>query len=688
MGPVPISLSAMTAQPETSQSPRRIPSLLPSLLFGLRLWAAACLALYIAFWLQLDNAYWAGTTAAIVAQPSLGASLRKGRFRMVGTVLGAVAIVILTACFPQSRAGFLLGLAFWGAACGFVATILRGFAAYGAALAGFTAVIIASDELGATGGPSGDIFLLALTRVSEIWIGLACATLVMASTDVGRARRRLAELFAVLRSELTHGLARALAGAGGDEMRMSRRDLIRRTMALEPVIDEVIGEAPDLRLSSQELRAAVQGLFVALSSWRMVSNHLELAPRERRRDEAEAVLLSLPTALRSTSVEGDLASWATNAAHLRRICAAAVKAMMALPVDTPSARMLADAAAEALMGITRTLDGIAMIVGRGRCERKARAAQLQIPDYQPALINAVRIFATICCVEFFWITTAWPSGAVAIAWSTIFITSFSPNVGQAYATAKSRWLGVTMAAVCAAVIKFAVLPGCETFPSVAMAIGVVLIPAAALSTLPWQPAMFGAIASWFLPLVNPENVISYDSVQFYNSVLAIIVGAGVSTLAFRLVPPASPAFHAARLLALTLRDLREITTARTIGTRSAWESAVYARLSVFPQQAASLQRSRLLVALSVGSEVIRLRRIARRLGESAQIDAALEPLAWGRSAVARERFEHLDNALSTRPAAGRKRTLVLRAQGCIRVISEELLRHAVYFDAKAIHELC
>src|ERR1700675_3281484 len=90
----------------------------PALLFGLRLWAAVCLALYIAFWLQLDNASWAGTSAAIVCQPSLGASLRKGWFRMVGTGIGATAIVVLTACFPQDRIGFLLGLAVWGGACG------------------------------------------------------------------------------------------------------------------------------------------------------------------------------------------------------------------------------------------------------------------------------------------------------------------------------------------------------------------------------------------------------------------------------------------------------------------------------------------------------------------------------------------------------------------------------------------
>src|SRR6202034_3330184 len=154
---------------------RALRSAVPALLFGLRLWVAVCLALYIAFWLELDNAYWAGTTAAIVCQPSLGASLRKGWFRMVGTAVGATAIVILTAWFPQQRESFLVGLSLWCAACGLLATLLRNFAAYGAALAGITAAIIASDEFGAVGGANGDVLILAVTRASEICIGIVCA---------------------------------------------------------------------------------------------------------------------------------------------------------------------------------------------------------------------------------------------------------------------------------------------------------------------------------------------------------------------------------------------------------------------------------------------------------------------------------------------------------------------------------
>src|ERR1700751_1693476 len=100
------------------------------LLFGVRLWASVCLALFVAFWLQLDNPYWAGTSAAVVCQPQLGASLRKGWFRMIGTVIGATTIVVLTACFPQDRAPFLVLLACWCGLCAFLATLLRNFASY------------------------------------------------------------------------------------------------------------------------------------------------------------------------------------------------------------------------------------------------------------------------------------------------------------------------------------------------------------------------------------------------------------------------------------------------------------------------------------------------------------------------------------------------------------------------------
>jgi uncharacterized membrane protein YccC len=98
---------------------------------------------------------------------------------MIGTVVGAVAIVVLTACFPQNRVAFLAGLALWGAGCAFVATVLRNSLALAAQLAGITAAIIASSQLGATGGASGEVFILAVIRCTEICIGIVSAGVVL-----------------------------------------------------------------------------------------------------------------------------------------------------------------------------------------------------------------------------------------------------------------------------------------------------------------------------------------------------------------------------------------------------------------------------------------------------------------------------------------------------------------------------
>jgi uncharacterized membrane protein YccC len=656
----------------------------PALLFGLRLWAAVCLALYIAFWLEFDNAYWAGTSAAIVCQPSLGASLRKGWFRMVGTAIGAMAIVVLTACFPQQRMGFLLGLALWGAVCGLLGTLLRNFTAYSAALAGYTAAIIASDELGAIGGANGEAFMLAVTRASEICIGIICAGVVLAGTDSGGARRRLAAQLAAISAEIAGRFAATFSLAGPDESetRRVRRDLVRRVIALDPVIDQALGEASDLRFHSPVLRAAVGGLFAALSCWRTAALHLQLLPSDQGRREVEVIRGNLPPELRSAPVRGEATSWTADPARVRLACAAAVRALTAVPNRTPSLQLLADRTAEALIGIRRALDGLLLLADPARNIRGPRAARFHVPDLLPSLVNAVRVFVTIGAVELFWITTAWPNGAQAITFAAIAVILFSPRADQAYTTTMSFMVGTGLTTAFAAIVKFAVLPGVTTFAGFSLAIGLVLVPAGALMAQPWQTAMFTAMAANFVPLLAPANQMSYDTQQFYNAALAIVVGVGAAALAFRLLPPLPPALRTRRLLALTLRDLRRLTTGPIPRTANAWEGRVNSRLSALPDQAEPLQRAQLLAALSVGTEIIRLRRIARRLDLHVELDAALDALARGDSSVAIERLARVDRILalpSTRPGV----RVRLRARASILAMSEALAQHAAYFDSGA-----
>jgi uncharacterized membrane protein YccC len=659
----------------------------PPLLFGLRLWASVSLALYVAFWLELDNPYWAGTSAAIVCQPHLGASLRKGWFRMIGTLVGAVAIVVLTACVPQDRVLFLGALTLWGGASALTATLLRNFAAYAAALAGYTAAIVAGDLLGATGGVNADAaFLLAVSRGSEICIGIACAGIVLAATDLGDAPRRLAALFAAISSEITGRFTGTLtvAGANFDNIQQVRWELVRRVIALDPVIDEAIGESSQLRYHSPVLQRAVDGLFTALVGWRAVANHLVRLSDDEARRTAAAVLESVPQQLRSASENDQATRWIADPIGLHRICAAAIERLIAWPAETPSLRLLADQTATVLAGIMQALNGLALLVADpARPVPRSGGLRLRVPDWLPGLVNGGRAFTAIGVVALFWIVTTWPSGASAISFTAIIVILLAPRADQAYAAGIAFLLGTLLNVVLTATIAFAVLPGsgAETFAAFSLVIGLCLVPIGALlvqARQPWQIGMFTAMTMTFMPLLAPTNRMVYDTVQFYNGTVAIVAGIGVALLSFRLLPPLSPPYRTRRLLALTLRDLRRLASGRTYRD---WFGHIGGRLVTIPDTATPLQRARLLAALSVGSEIISLRHIVHRLSLDADLDPVLAAMAQGDTASATAHLAGLDAALAAQAATGADMQAVLRARGSIRVVSETLAVHAPYFEA-------
>jgi uncharacterized membrane protein YccC len=649
------------------------------LAFGLRLWVSVCLSLYVAFWLELDNPYWAGTTAALVCQPHLGASLRKGWYRMIGTIVGGIAIVVLTACFPQNRTAFLAGLALWGAACAFVATILRNFLALAAQLAGVTAAIIASNQLGATGGVNGDAFLLAVTRCTEICIGIVCAGVVLAGTDFGNADRRLATRIASIATEIIGRFAAALAVAGPElsQTQPVRQELTRRVIELDSIIEEAIGESSQLRQNSPVLQAAVDGLLKALAAWRIAAVHLAQLPHDQAQQLAAIVSQAMPSELRPEFESVEPGRWLTNPVGLHRIYDEGVSTLNALPTDTPSLRLLADQTAEVLAGVSCALNGLALLVGdSARPIPRRGGIRLHVPNWLPPLVDAARVFVALGAVELFWIATAWPNGAGAITFAAIGTILFASRGDQAYPAAMSFTLGIFLTAALAAIIGFALLPRLTTFAAFSLAIGLVLVPAGAGVAQSWQTPMFTATAAFFCFLLAPTNEMSYDTLQFYNAAAATVAGSSSAALAFLLLPLLPPASRARRLLSLTLRDLRRLATGKIPRASVGWEGRVYSRLSVLPDSAAPLQRSELLAALSVGCEIIRLRNICRRLDLGSGLDEALEALAGGNSAAAVAKLANLDDALTARPG-----TAILRARTGLLAISEALTEHAVYFDA-------
>jgi uncharacterized membrane protein YccC len=659
------------------------------LLFGLRLWASVCLAQYIAFRLELDNPFWAGTSAAVVCQPELGASLRKGWFRMIGTLIGAVMSVLLTACFPQDRIAFLAALALWIAACAFVATAIRNFASYSASLAGYTTAIIGADMLGATGGPHADVFMLAITRASEICIGIACAGLVLAGTDLGSARQRLAASFVDLAVEITAGFTGmlALTGRQRPDTRPQRRALLGRVIALDPAVDRALGESSQLRYNAPVLQMAVHGLFRALDGWRSVSAHLTRLADDTTRRDAETILHSLPADLRSALQAGAPSRWMADPIALRGAYQRAVLTLLSLPAGTPSLRLFAEQTIKLLTGMVHVLDGIALLVDApGLALQSHRRFRLVVPDWLPSLVSAGRAIVTVGAVELLWIVTAWPDGASAISLTAIVVLLLSPKGDLAYLGALAFTIGIAIAILCAAIIEFAVLPGLETFPAFCIAIGLVLIPLGfglAHSRQRSVLAALGAMAFIFVAGLQPTNQMSYNTLQFYNFALAVFVGCGAGALSFRLLPPLPPALRTRRLLALSLRDLRRLAI-NPLPNLVVWEGRNYSRLAAMPDKTEPLQRAQLLAALSVGTEIIQLRQISARISLGPELGAALAALAQGNSGETRLQLARLEHRLAILPDTDPGMQRALRARANIVAISETLAEHAAYFDAGAL----
>jgi hypothetical protein len=103
---------------------------------------------------------------------------------------------------------------------------------------------------------------------------------------------------------------------------------------------------------------------------------------------------------------------------------------------------------------------------------------------------------------------------------------------------------------------------------------------------------------------------------------------------------------------------------------------MYGRLSALPDQAQPLQRAEMLAALSVGTEIIQLRRIGRRMDLGSELDAAFEALRRGDVAFATTHLDRLGDTLAARPGAA-----ALRTRGSILAMTEVLTQHAAYFEA-------
>ncbi|MGA4816231.1 FUSC family protein [Pseudomonas aeruginosa] len=185
-----------------------------TLLFALRTVAAGLLTLYLAFLFDLERPKWALMTVVIV-RPAAGRDGSQRRFAQVlGTFAGAVVAVLIMALFAQQPLPFFVALGLWLALCTAGGTLLRYTDSHAFVLSGFTAVIVAVLSI----PDPENTFMLAVVRVTETLLGVACVALVSLLSARPQAVAK-----ALLRPGRRSDPQYRAARRGGDPRRRGRR---------------------------------------------------------------------------------------------------------------------------------------------------------------------------------------------------------------------------------------------------------------------------------------------------------------------------------------------------------------------------------------------------------------------------------------------------------------------------------
>ena len=162
-------------------------------------------------------------TVYICSQPLSGATRSKAVFRVLGTLIGAAAAVVLVPNLVNAPVLLVGALALWVALCLYVSLLDRTPRSYVFMLAGYTAALIGFPAVTDPHRSS----ILALARGEEITLGIVCASLV-SSLVLPRS------VGAVVAARVNPGSATARASRstpfqrGGDDRRRARPDPPRR----------------------------------------------------------------------------------------------------------------------------------------------------------------------------------------------------------------------------------------------------------------------------------------------------------------------------------------------------------------------------------------------------------------------------------------------------------------------------
>lgn len=649
---------------------------------------AAWLALYIAYFVQLDSPYWATTTVLVVANPTRGALFSKSQWRILGTIVGAVAMVTLTAVFPQQPVLFMAGVAVWLGIFTFIASLMRFFRAYGAVLAGFTISLIAFARI----EHPETLIYTAFARVSAVVIGVLSIAFVSLILHGAIGESELERRAAYLLGAVARLLHDDLQGQPDRSPHSEQAQISHDLAAFEEVIEYASVESFDIRRRSNALRIGVAELFGALvagtHTMGMVRDAVDGMPRHHGADDPAVSILN--EALMQ-SVRLSRSPDATVTDEMLRVLQTARDELGILIKDCANGTYLmalADAR-ELLDRLSRAVRSI----GAARDDSRPGPIRLRpYLDWYAALRNGLRAMIAMALGSVFWIATEWPSGGSMLAMLGLVCGLLATNPNSAAASVDFA-KGVALAAFCAFVCKFGLLIHVTGFPLLALSLLPFLAGGAYAGTKPHLTPVVVPLLIFFMPLVGATNPTQYDLAAFLNVAFAYICGSICAVFAFRIVLPPNPALNVARLCRSIACDVERLGGPGRADDRLPWEHLQHQKLVrlVSRLQGAGAARNEVVLkevsaAITIGSAAIQV-RAALAAGilpapAASAAEGAIDLLRDLRSnaAAAATRSTEVAWLLADRHAGAPQSDELVRVAGAFQRIGTLIERHRRFFE--------
>jgi uncharacterized membrane protein YccC len=605
-------------------------------LFSVKSFAAAMLSVYISLRIGLPRPFWAMMTAYIVAQPFAGPTRSKGLYRAGGTVLGAIAVIVLVPRLVDAPELLSIALALWIAGCLYFSLLDRTPRSYMLMLAGYTAGLIGFPAVNDPGG----IFDIALARVEEIMLGMTCATLVHSLVlPQSFAPVLLARLDNAV-NDAHHWIRDALNPAGDARSAGDRRKLAGDITDLRLMSTHLPFDTSRLRWTSQAVNALQERLAMFVPIVSGIEDRLG-ALRELGAVEVTEhwrTLLHDVVALVETPKETDIAR-AGERLHARidelapplfgalrwaglieLNLAARLRRLVDICVETRTLRQRIDAGVHGrLPPDMRRLPGVPPSVLH--------------QDRGMALLSAfAAVVAVLCCCAF-WIMTGWPAGSAAPMMAAVLCCFFSTQDNPVPFIKGFLYYTIYSIPV-SALYLLCLLPAAHNFETLVLLCAPTFL---VLGVFVARPSTFGRAFPFLFGVVGTLALMdthTADIVSFTNGMLSQIVGLVAAAVFTSILRSVGAGWTARRLLKAGWSELARLGNGERV-TLPAFSARMVDRVGMLaPRLAAAasqadaqdLQAVDALRDLRVGLNMTLLQDVRARLGHA---EATVAPLMKG-----------------------------------------------------------